>query len=95
MKFHCSSSLCFNNFLSKDINGMPMKFYRLPRDESIQSEYRKIFKTDGMNWDNGRICAAYWSCGERNGSKHLPDVPVPEDQLQKLKEKCLKAKKTF
>ena len=95
MKFHCSSSLCFNNFLSKDINGMPMKFYRLPRDESIQSEYRKIFKTDGMNWENGRICAAHWSCGERNGSKHLPDVPVPEDQLEKLKEKCFKAKKRF
>ena len=44
-----------------------MNYYRLPREESIQSKYIKIFRTDGMNWNNkGHLCSAHWSYGEKN-----------------------------
>ena len=48
VKWFCSSTLCFNNFTSKDCNGRPLKYYRLPREESIQSKYRKILEL--MEW---------------------------------------------
>ena len=65
LKWFCSSALCFNNFTSKYCNGRPLKYYSLPREESIQSKYRKIFRTDRMNWNKGHICSAHWSHGER------------------------------
>ena len=49
VKWFCSSALCFNNFKSKDCNGRPPKYYRLPHEESIPSKYRKIFRIDGIN----------------------------------------------
>ena len=49
VKWFYSPALCFNNFTSKDCNGRPLKYYRLPGEESIQSKYMKIFRTDGMN----------------------------------------------
>ena len=30
IKWYCSSSLCFNNYTSRDKNGDPLTFYRLP-----------------------------------------------------------------
>ena len=66
VKWFCSSAICFNNFTSKNYNGRPMNYYRLPREESIQSKYIKIFRTDGMNWNNkGHICSAHWGHGEK------------------------------
>ena len=55
VKWFCSSALCFNNFTSKGCNGRPLKYYRLPREESIKSKYGKIFPTDGINWNKGHI----------------------------------------
>ena len=66
--------------------------YRLPREESIQSECWKIFRTDGMNWNKNHICSAHWSHGERKSINDLPDIPTPADQLQKLREKFETAK---
>ena len=65
VKWFCSSALFFNNFTSKDCDGRRLKCYRLPREESIQSKYRKILRTDGINWNKGLICSAHWSHGER------------------------------
>ena len=87
VKWFCSSALCFNNFSSKDSNGKLLKYYRLPREESIQSKYRKIFWTDGINWNKGRIYSAHWSHGERKSINDLPDIPIPADQLPKIQEK--------
>ena len=84
VKWFCSSALCYNNFVSKDGNGRPLKYYRLPREENLQPQYRKIFRTDGMNWNKGHTCPAYWSHGER---KSINDTLIPADQLQKIPEK--------
>ena len=84
MKWFCSSALCFNNFTSKDCNGRLLKYYRLPRADNMQSEYRKIFRTDGINWDKGHICSAHWIYEERKSINDLPDILVPEDQLQEV-----------
>ena len=73
------SALCFNNFTSRDCNRWPLTYYRLPREESIQSKYRKIFRTDGMNWNEGHICSAYWSHGERESINDLPESPISAD----------------
>ena len=92
VKWFCSSALCFNNFTSKDCKGRPLKYYRLPREESIRSEYKKIFRADGINWNKGHICSAHWSLGERKSINDLPDIPIPADQLQKIQEKYEVAK---
>ena len=91
VKWFCSSALCFNNFTYKYCKRRPLK-YRLPREESIQSEYRKIFRTDGINWNKGYICSAHWSLGERKSINDLPDILIPADQLQKIQEKYEAAK---
>ena len=92
MKWYCSSSLCFNNFRTKDKQGNPLNYYRLPRYPKLQVSYGKIFKTIGMNWKKGHICCAHWSKGFRTDTSDLPDIPVPPDQLQKLKQKFIRAK---
>ena len=92
VKCFCSSALCFNNFTSKVCKRRPLKYYRLPREESIQSEYRNIFRTDGINWNKGHICLAHWSLGGRKSINDLPDIPIPADQLQKIQEKYKAAK---
>ena len=95
VNWYCSSSLCFNNFKSKDKDGNPLKFYRLPSDKNVQSEYQRFFKTTGINWRKGHICAAHWSCGERKTPQDLPDVAVPVAQYELMKIKYERAKKTF
>ena len=85
VKWFCTSALCFNNFTSKDCNGRPY-------EESIQSKYRKIFQTDGINWNKGHICSAPWSHKERKSINDLPDISIPADQLQKIQEKYEAAK---
>ena len=39
VKWSFSSALCVYNFTYKDCNGTPLKYYRLPREESIQSKF--------------------------------------------------------
>ena len=86
VKWFCSSALCYNNYNSKDASGQPLSYYRLPRDESTQSAYRKIFKTTGMNWEKGHICSAHWSSGKRQNTKDLPNIVIPADQFEKIKQ---------
>ena len=95
VNWSCSSTLCFNNYKSKDKDGNPISYYRLPRLEKLQQQYSKILKTEGMNWKDGHICSAHWSRGFRENTFDLPDVPVPEEQLNKLKQKFDNAKKLF
>ena len=91
----CSSSLCFNNYKTVNEKGESIKCYRLPREKSIQAEYRKFFKSSGFNWNKGYICASHWSSGERKSSSDLPDVAVPKKQYDLLKLKYQRAKKTY
>lgn len=96
VKWYCNSSLCFNNFKSRDENGLPLKFYRLPKqNKQIQAEYQRFFKTTGLNWKNGHICAAHWSSGERKTHEDLPDIAVPVKQLEILEIKYKRAKKSY
>ena len=94
VNWSCASALCFNNYQSKDANGQLLKYYHLPRSESIQKVYMKLFKTSGMNWGKGHICGAHWSKPRENAT-HLPDIIVPDDQYDKICEKHTLAKKTF
>lgn len=87
VKWSCASALCFNNHTTLGIDGKPLKFYRLPRLESLKSQYRKILKTDGINWKNGYICCEHWSSNERLSVTDLPDVVVSERNFQKLEQK--------
>ncbi|XP_066924260.1 uncharacterized protein [Clytia hemisphaerica] len=93
MKSSCSSSLCFNTFRSKDSNGNPIKFHRLPKDPELRKQYKKLFKTEGFNWKFGVICSEHWSKGFRSSSNDLPDVIVPESQYKLMKIKYERAKK--
>ena len=54
--------------------------------------YKIIFRTDGFNWNDGHICAAHWSTGERKNVHDLPDIPIPDDQFEKRKQKYITAK---
>ena len=97
VNWFCSSALCFNNYKSKDSNGDKLK-YRLPRENSeIQSQYKIIFRTHGfkleLDWNDGHICAAHSGTRERKNVHDLPDIPIPEDQFEKIKQKYIIAKK--
>ena len=54
--------------------------------------YKIIFRTEGFNWNDGHICAAHWSTGERKNVLDLPDFPIPDDQFEKRKQKYITAK---
>ena len=69
--------------------------------EILSSPKRKIrnsvaiqdhFRTDRFNWNDGHISAAHWSTGERKNIHDLPDIPIPEDQFEKIKQKHITAK---
>ena len=95
VKWSCASALCFNNYTSRDKEGRPLKYYRLPRDVKLQTEYSRIFKTSGINWKKGHICSAHWSSNESKDTTHLPDIAVPSDQLLKLELKYQNAKTRY
>ena len=80
--------MCFNNYTSKDANGQLLKYYRLPRSESI---HEVVYDKSGMNWAKGHICGSHWS-KPRGNSTDLPDI-VPDDQYDKICEKHTLAKK--
>ena len=88
----CSSSLCFNNYTTKDDNSNLLKYCKLPTDSETKPEYIHFFKTTGFNWDAGYICAAHWSGGEREDPKDLPDVLLPPGNLDLLRTKYERAK---
>ena len=91
----CSSSLCHNNYSTLDKNGAPIKKYKLPSDPQTREAYLRFFKNESFDWDNGFICAAHWSSGQRLTSNHLPDVLVSEQQFANLELKHARAKKIF
>ena len=89
VKWFCSSALCFNNSKSRDSKGETLKYYRLPREEIIQAEYCKIFRTSGVNWEKGHICSTHWRSEIRKNASDLPDIAVPSDAYTKLQEKWI------
>ena len=72
-----------------------IKHYPLPTNADIQRQYKKIFKTGGFNWKKGHICGEHWSSGERKSEYDIPDVPLPDSQLELIKEKYKRAKNTY
>ena len=66
-------------------DGSKVKYYRLPRDKSIQQQYTTILKTTGINFKNGHICSQHWKKGFKESTADLPDICVPLTQLSKLK----------
>ena len=92
VNWFCFSASCFNNFKSKDSKGELFKYYRLPQDDKIKAEYCKLFPTTGIKWEKGHICSAHWSSGVRENTHHLPDVIVPLEAYEKIKQKYVTAK---
>ena len=92
VKWFCFSALCFNNFNSKDSKGERFKYYRLPQDEKLKAEYCKLFRTTGVKWEKSHICSAHWSSGVRKNTQDLPDVIVPLEAFEKIKQKYITAK---
>ena len=67
----------------------------MPSDPQTREAYLRFFKNESFDWDNGFICAAHWSSGQRLTSNHLPDVLVSEQQFANLELKHARAKKIF
>ena len=94
VKWFCSSPLCYNNFQTRTSNGEPLKFYRLPRDAKIQNtKYKKILKTEGINWKSGHICCEHWSEGMKKDN--LPNLTVPSTQIPIIEKIYQKAKERY
>ena len=83
----CSASLCFNSHRKPGV-----WYYRLPRDPVIQQQYKKILKTDRVNWFRGYICAEHWSTGEKIDNQ-LPDIAAPPSQIPLFEKKLENVKK--
>ena len=49
-----------------------LNYYKMPLDETLQAEYKGIFKTDGFNWSKGYICGAHWSSDLRKTYQIYP-----------------------
>ena len=86
----CSASLCYNNWRREKKTGVG--YYRLPRDPKLQQEYKKVLKTDGVNWSSGYICKEHWSSGEKNGDS-IPDIACPPSQVPLFEKKLANIKK--
>ena len=93
VKWFCSSTLCYNNFRTRTSNGEPLKFYRLPRDAKIRCEYKKILKTEGINWKSGHICCEHWSERMKKDNNDLPNLTVPSTQIPIIEKYIKKLKK--
>ena len=50
VNWNCCSALCTNNHRTVLPDGSKVKYYRLPRDKSIQQQYTTILKTTGINF---------------------------------------------
>ena len=85
VNWNCCSALCTNNHRTVLPDGSKVKYYRLPRDKSIQQQYTTILKTTGINFKNGHTCSQHWKKGFRESTADLPDICVPLTQLSKLK----------
>ena len=74
---------------------LTLKFYRLPRDAKIQCEYKKILKTEGINWKSGHICCEHWSEGMEKDNNDLPNLTVPSTQIPIIEKIYQKAKERY
>ena len=90
VKWSCGSALCCNTFENENVTK-----YRLPRIESIQKVYTKVFRTSKWDWQNGYICSAHWKDGVRLTSSHLPEIIVPPNQLDLIRTKFERAERLF
>ena len=87
----CSAALCFNSHRSAKKTGV--SYFRLPRNPEVQKEYKKILKTDGVNWRYGYICNEHWSSGDKMDSNSLPDIACPPSQVPLFEKKLKNLKK--
>ena len=46
----------------------------------------------GFNRNDEHTCPANWSTWERKNVHHLPDILIPEDQFEKMKQKYITEK---
>ena len=90
MHWYCAASLCLNNYQKKGVHR-----YRLPRGKRMQELYKKVLKTDGVDWKNGHICAEHWSKGAKENKLSVPDITVPPSQIPLFEDKLEKAKERF
>lgn len=89
VKWFCSFTLRFNNFINRDKNNQKLKLYRLPLKYHTHSQYKKSFWRDGFKWKNGHIFVAHQISGVKNGMGHIPDISVSSDQFGKIKQNYL------
>lgn len=87
VNWFCGAALCFNNFRTKTTNGERIKFYRLPKDVSIQKEYIRVLNTKGMNFRNGHICCEHFSSGIRELCTDIPNIAAPPSQIAIMERK--------
>ena len=92
--WYCQSSLCFNNYTTRNSFGDKIKYYRLPRDPDLQI-YQRVLHTTNMDWKNGIICAEHFSSGVREDTTRLPDIPVPPSQIAKIETRLQNARKVM
>ena len=87
VNWFCGAAICFNNFRTKTTNGERIKFYRLPKDVSIQKEYIRVLNIKGMNFRNGHICCEHFSSGIRELCTDIPDIAAPPSQIAIMERK--------
>ena len=62
VRWTCASALCFDNYSSKDANGEPIGFYRLPCVEVIQNEHSYTRKAIKIQKTFSNRCNELGSC---------------------------------
>ena len=81
--WNCAATLCTNSWRTKN---KQLKYYRLKEIAKCpekRREYGKILKNKGTDFDNGYICSAHWSKGERENIDDLPDLPCAPEFVEK------------
>ena len=61
----------------------------------MQCEYKKILKTEGINWKSGHICCEHWSEGIKKDNNDLPNLTVPSTQLPIIEKIYQNAKERY
>ena len=95
VNWFCSAALCCNSFRTRNASGLPIHFYRLPRDPAIQQQYKSILKTDGINFSRGHICVEHWSSGKKKSNDDIPDIAAPPSHFELFEKKLKCATKRF
>ena len=56
-------------------------------------EYKKILKTEGINWKSGHLCCEHWSEVMKKDNNDLPNLTVPSTQIPIIEKNIKKLKK--